>query len=118
MVFSVNTSPFAGREGKYVTSRKLKERLERETLTNVSIRVEPTDSPDAFKVSGRGELQLAILIEMMRREGYELAVGKPEVMTRTIDGQLHEPMEHPGRSTARRSSSASSPRSSASAAAA
>jgi len=93
MVFSVNTSPMAGREGQHVTSRKLKERLERELLTNVSIRVEPTDSPDAFKVSGRGELQLAILIEMMRREGYELSVGKPEVITRTVDGKLHEPME-------------------------
>ncbi len=93
MVFSVNTSPMAGREGQHVTSRKLKERLERELLTNVSIRVEPTDSPDAFKVSGRGELQLAILIEMMRREGYELSVGKPEVITRTVDGRLHEPME-------------------------
>jgi GTP-binding protein len=93
MVFSINDSPFSGREGKHVTSRKLKERLEKETLTNVSIRVEPTDSPDAFKVSGRGELQLAILIEMMRREGYELGVGKPEVITRRIDGQLHEPME-------------------------
>ena len=79
MVFSINDSPFAGRDGKHVTSRKLKERLEREMLTNVSIRVEPTDSPDAFQVSGRGELQLAILIEMMRREGYELSVGKPEV---------------------------------------
>ena len=93
MVFSINDSPFSGREGKHVTSRKLKERLEKETLINVSIRVEPTDSPDAFKVSGRGELQLAILIEMMRREGYELGVGKPEVITRRIDGQLHEPME-------------------------
>ena len=77
-----------GREGKYVTSRKLRERLDREMLTNVAIRVEPTDSPDAFKVSGRGELQLAILIEMMRREGFELSVGKPEVITRTIDGEL------------------------------
>jgi GTP-binding protein len=93
MVFSINDSPFSGREGKHVTSRKLKERLEKEMLINVSIRVEPTDSPDAFKVSGRGELQLAILIEMMRREGYELGVGKPEVITRRIDGQLHEPME-------------------------
>ncbi|HYO16655.1 MAG TPA: translational GTPase TypA [Thermoanaerobaculia bacterium] len=93
MVFAINDSPFSGREGRHVTSRKLKERLEKETLTNVSIRVEPTDSPDAFKVSGRGELQLAILIEMMRREGYELGVGKPEVITRRIDGQLHEPME-------------------------
>jgi GTP-binding protein len=93
MVFSVNTAPTAGREGSHVTSRKLKERLEKETLTNVSIRVAPTDSPDAFQVSGRGELQLAILIEMMRREGYELSVGKPEVLTRRLDGVLHEPME-------------------------
>ncbi len=93
MVLSVNDSPFSGRDGKHVTSRKLKERLEKEALTNVSIRVEPTDSPEAFKVSGRGELQLAILIEMMRREGYEMSVGKPEVITRRVDGQLHEPME-------------------------
>ncbi|HJX28617.1 MAG TPA: translational GTPase TypA [Thermoanaerobaculia bacterium] len=93
MMMSINDSPFAGRDGKHVTSRKLKERLEREILTNVSIRVEPTDSPEIFKVSGRGELQLAILIEMMRREGYELSVGKPEVITRRVDGQLHEPME-------------------------
>jgi GTP-binding protein len=93
MMMSINDSPFSGRDGKHVTSRKLKERLEKETLTNVSIRVEPTDSPEIFKVSGRGELQLAILIEMMRREGYELSVGKPEVITRRIDGQLHEPME-------------------------
>jgi GTP-binding protein len=93
MVLSINDSPFSGRDGKHVTSRKLKERLEKEVLTNVSIRVEPTDSPDAFKVSGRGELQLAILIEMMRREGYEMSVGKPEVITRRVDNQLHEPME-------------------------
>ncbi len=93
MLFSVNTSPMAGREGTHVTSRKLKERLEKEALGNVAIRVEPSDSPDAFKVSGRGELQLAILIEMIRREDFELAVGKPEVVTRTIDGVLHEPME-------------------------
>src|SRR5262249_61032472 len=76
MVFSVNNSPFAGQEGKYVTSRNLKERLEREILTNVSIRIEPGETPDAFLVSGRGELQMAILIEMMRREGFELAVSK------------------------------------------
>jgi GTP-binding protein len=93
MIFSINTSPMSGRDGSHVTSRKLKERLEREGLTNVAIRVEPTDTPDAFKVSGRGELQLAILIEMMRREGFELSVGKPQVITRTIDGRLHEPME-------------------------
>jgi len=93
MIFSINTSPMSGREGQHVTSRKLKERLEREGLTNVAIRVEPTDTPDAFKVSGRGELQLAILIEMMRREGFEMSVGKPEVITRRIDDVLHEPME-------------------------
>src|SRR5918912_880466 len=85
MIFGVNTSPFSGREGKFVTSRQLKERLDRETLGNVAIRVEQTDSPDQFKVSGRGELQLAILIEMMRREGYELQVSKPEVVTRVRD---------------------------------
>ena len=94
MTFTVNTSPFAGREGAYVTSRNLRERLDKELLTNVSIRVEESGGPDAFKVMGRGELQLAILIEMMRRESYELAVGKPEILTRTIDGKLHEPLEH------------------------
>jgi GTP-binding protein len=93
MVFRVNDSPMAGREGRHVTSSKLRERLERELLINVAIRVDPTDSPEAFLVSGRGELALAILVELMRREGFELAVGKPEVLTRTIDGTLHEPME-------------------------
>ncbi|HVT59681.1 MAG TPA: translational GTPase TypA [Thermoanaerobaculia bacterium] len=93
MVMSINDSPFGGRDGKHVTSRKLKERLGREQLVNVSIRIEPTDTPDAFRVSGRGELQLAILIEMMRREGFELAVGKPQAITRTVDGQIREPME-------------------------
>src|SRR2546422_10650140 len=93
MLFSVNNSPFAGQEGKYVTSRNLRERLEREILTNVSIRIEPGDTPDSFQVSGRGELQMAILIEMMRREGYELAVSKPEVITGQIDGVRSEPME-------------------------
>ena len=93
MLFYVNNSPMAGREGGYATSRKLRERLEKEVLYNVSIRVEETESPDVFKVSGRGELQMAILIEMMRREGHEMAVGKPHVLTRSIDGVLHEPME-------------------------
>jgi GTP-binding protein len=93
MLFAVNTSPMAGREGEHVTSRKLRERLDKEVMTNVAIRVEPTPAADTFTVSGRGELQLAILIEMIRREGFELAVGKPEVVTRTIDGVLHEPME-------------------------
>ncbi len=93
MMFSVNNSPMSGREGQHVTSSKLKQRLAKELLTNVSIRVEATDSPDTFKVSGRGELQLAILIEMMRREGFEVSVGKPEVLTQEINGQRHEPME-------------------------
>ncbi len=93
MVFGVNTSPFAGREGKFVTSRKIRERLDKETLANVAIRVEPTNSMDSFKVSGRGELQLAILIEMMRREGYELQVSKPEVITKNEDGRKLEPIE-------------------------
>jgi GTP-binding protein len=93
MIFGVNNSPFAGREGKYVTSRQLKERLDKEILGNVAIRVEDTESPDQFKVSGRGELQLAILIEMMRREGYELNVSKPEAITRNVDGKTLEPIE-------------------------
>ncbi|HZS54958.1 MAG TPA: translational GTPase TypA [Bryobacteraceae bacterium] len=93
MTFTINNSPFAGREGEYVTSRNLRDRLDKELLTNVSIKVEEAGGPDAFKVMGRGELQLAILIEMMRREGYELQVGKPEILTRKIDGVLHEPQE-------------------------
>src|SRR5213075_3268766 len=93
MIFSVNNAPFAGTEGRFVTSRQLKERLDREVLGNVAIRVEETDSPDQFKVSGRGELQLAILIEMMRRDGYELQVSKPEVITRVRDGKTLEPIE-------------------------
>jgi len=93
MMFTINTSPFSGREGQYVTSRNLRDRLDKELLTNVSIRVEEAGGPDAFKVMGRGELQLAILIEMMRREGFELMVGKPEILTRTIDGKLKEPLE-------------------------
>ena len=93
MQFTVNTSPFAGREGQYVTSRNIRERLAKELLTNVSLKVEESDTPDTFKVMGRGELQLAILIEMMRREGYELAVGKPEIVTREVNGKLMEPRE-------------------------
>ena len=91
--FSVNNSPFAGREGQFVTSRNLKERLDKELLTNVSIRVEETGSPDTFKVLGRGELQLSVLIEMMRRESFELLVSRPEIVTKRIDGQLMEPSE-------------------------
>jgi GTP-binding protein len=94
MVFSINTSPFAGKEGKYVTSRHLKERLEKELLYNVAIRVEPQETTDSFKVLGRGELQLAILIEMMRREGYELSVSQPETITKQQDGKTFEPMEN------------------------
>ncbi|MEX2261173.1 MAG: translational GTPase TypA [Bryobacteraceae bacterium] len=93
MTFTINTSPFAGREGSYVTSRNLRDRLDKELLTNVSIRVEEAGGPDSFKVMGRGELQLAILIEMMRREGYELMVGKPQILTRKVDGKLQEPLE-------------------------
>ena len=94
MTFGVNTSPFAGREGQFVTSRHLRDRLFKETETNVSLRVEETDSPDTFKVSGRGELHLSILIETMRREGYELQIGKPEVIYKEINGQLCEPIEN------------------------
>jgi GTP-binding protein len=93
MTFTVNTSPFSGREGQFVTSRHLRDRLEKELLTNVSIKVEEAGGPESYKVMGRGELQLAILIEMMRREGYELAVGKPEILTKRVDGKLFEPQE-------------------------
>jgi GTP-binding protein len=93
MVFSINTSPFSGKDGSFVTSRHLRDRLDKELLTNVSIRVEDLGSHDSFKVMGRGELQLAILIEMMRREGYEISVGKPEIVTRTVDGKIQEPVE-------------------------
>ena len=93
MIFGVNTSPMAGRDGQYVTSRQLKDRLDKELLGNVSIRLEPTDTPEQFKVVGRGELQLSILIEMMRREGFELQVSRPDIVTKEINGQIVEPVE-------------------------
>ncbi|HCW75374.1 MAG TPA: translational GTPase TypA [Candidatus Marinimicrobia bacterium] len=93
MIFYVNNGPFAGREGKFLTSRHIKERLERETLRNVALRVTPLDRADAFEVAGRGELQMAVLIETMRREGYEFTVSKPRVITKEVDGKTVEPME-------------------------
>ena len=93
MIFGINTSPMAGRDGRYVTSRNLRERLARELIGNVSIRVEDTDSPEQLKVIGRGELQLSILVEMMRREGYELQVSRPEIVTRQTGGRTEEPVE-------------------------
>src|SRR4029453_12522577 len=93
MIFGVNTSPMAGREGQYVTSGQKKNRPDRGLLGNVSIRVEPTDTPEQMKVLGRGELQLSILIEMMRREGYELQVSRPDIVTKTINGVMSEPVE-------------------------
>lgn len=93
MTFQVNNSPFAGREGKYVTSRQIKDRLDKELLHNVALRVEQTEDPDKFKVSGRGELHLGILIENMRREGFELGVSRPEVITKEVDGVMSEPFE-------------------------
>jgi GTP-binding protein len=92
-IFGVNTSPFAGRDGQFVTSRQIKDRLDKELLGNVSIRVEPTDTPEQMKVIGRGELQLSILIEMMRREGYELQVSRPDIVTREVNGAKMEPVE-------------------------
>ncbi len=93
MMFQVNTSPFAGKEGKFVTSRQIRERLDKELLHNVALRVEDTADPDKFRVSGRGELHLSVLIETMRREGFELAVGRPEVIMREVDGEMQEPYE-------------------------
>jgi GTP-binding protein len=93
MIFGVNTSPMSGRDGQFVTSRQIRDRLDRELLGNVSIRVEPTDTPEQMKVLGRGELQLSILIEMMRREGYELQVSRPDIVTKQVDGQIVEPIE-------------------------
>src|SRR5258708_5692144 len=94
MTFTINTSPFAGKEGSLVTSRNLRDRLDKELLTNASIKVEQAGGPDTFKVMGRGQLQYAIPIQMMRREDHELMVGKPQILTRTINGKLHEPLEH------------------------
>ncbi len=91
MTFEVNTSPFVGRDGKFVTSRQIRERLVREVTHNVALRVEETDDPDKFIVYGRGELHLGVLLENMRREGYEIAVGKPRVVIKEIDGVPHEP---------------------------
>ena len=94
MIFSVNTSPLAGRSGKYVTSRQIRERLTKAAQQNVALRIRDTESPDQFEVAGRGELQLAVLAETFRREGYELGLSKPQVVSKEIDGELHEPMEH------------------------
>ena len=93
MTIGINTSPLAGKSGKHLTARLVKARLEQELIGNVSIRVNPTERPDTWEVQGRGELQLAVLVEMMRREGFELTVGKPQVVTRVIDGKVHEPIE-------------------------
>ena len=94
MTFQVNDSPFAGKEGKFITSRNIKERLEKELISNVALKVEQGESPDKFEVSGRGELHLSVLIETMRREGYELAISKPRVVQKEIDGEINEPFEH------------------------
>ena len=93
LTIGINTSPLAGRDGNRLTARQIKDRLDQELVGNVSLRVEPTERPDAWEVQGRGELQLAVLVETMRREGFELTVGKPQVLTREIDGVVHEPLE-------------------------
>src|ERR671918_2569653 len=93
MIFGVNTSPMSGRDGQFVTSRQIKDRLERELLGNVSIGVEATETPEQMRVLGRGELQLSILIEMMRREGYELQVSRPDIVTKDVNGSRMEPVE-------------------------
>src|SRR2546430_5084153 len=93
MIFGLNTSPMSGRDGQFVTSRQIKDRLDKELLGNVSIRVEPTDTPEQMKVLGRGELQLSILIEMMRREGFEMQVSRPDIVTKVVDGKVMEPVE-------------------------
>ena len=93
MTIGINTAPLSGREGTALTARLVKNRLDQELVGNVSIRVEPTERPDTWEVQGRGELQLAVLVEMMRREGFELTVGKPQVLTREIDGRVHEPVD-------------------------
>src|SRR5207244_1864697 len=93
MMFMSNSSPFSGQDGKYVTSRQVRDRLEKEALRNVAMKFEQTEAPDVFKVSGRGLLHLGVLIENMRREGYELQISKPHVITKTVDGQLLEPIE-------------------------
>ena len=110
MIFGVNTSPMAGRDGQYVTSRQLKDRLDTELLGNVSIRVEPTDTPEQMKVLGRGELQLSILIEMMRREGFELQVSRPDIVTKEVERQGRWSRSRISSSTSPRSSRASSSR--------
>jgi GTP-binding protein len=93
MTFIVNDSPFAGKEGKFVTTRNIKDRLEQELIHNVALRVEPGDTPDKFIVSGRGELHLSVLIETMRREGFEMSISRPEVVQKEVDGKIHEPFE-------------------------
>ena len=115
MIFGVNTSPVAGRDGQYVTSRQLKDRLDRELLGNVSIRVEPTDTPEQMKVVGRGELQLSILIEMMRREGFEMQVSRPDIVTKEIERAASSSRSRSWSSTCPRITRASSSRRSASA---